>query len=156
MNLETLDLPLSDASKQILKAAEQEARTNRHKFLASEHILLAMIESDDRVAALLKGFGLTSEAISDQVHRIIYDYELLPDSFEIKMLCRPRTAIDHAVKLADIFNSSEVQPIHLLDGAIDEGDIMRVLKYCGVDFKRLREALEAFVEALTSTARAAK
>lgn len=55
---------LSAACSRVLKGAEDHAAKMQDRFVSVEHILLALSEGSDRIAALMKEHGLTAESMS--------------------------------------------------------------------------------------------
>ncbi|MDC7221830.1 MAG: ATP-dependent chaperone ClpB [Spirochaetales bacterium] len=60
---DTMQTSLAPASFQVLQRAEKKADKLKDDYVSTEHLLLALLEGKDRVADLLKGQGVTEDAI---------------------------------------------------------------------------------------------
>ncbi len=49
--------------------AQQHARRLGHRFIGCEHVLLALVSSEAPAGAVLRGYGLTPEAVEEQIVR---------------------------------------------------------------------------------------
>jgi len=64
----SVDLPLSDASKRILKYGAEEAERLKHRHIGSEHLFLGLLREKGCLAAeLLEPFGATLEEVRTKV-----------------------------------------------------------------------------------------
>lgn len=67
-----LDLPYTDGAKQMLALAMESAGSFSHGYVGTEHMLLALLESDAGVASVvLKEFGIEREAATAQILKLL-------------------------------------------------------------------------------------
>ncbi len=65
-----VQMNLSAACQRVLAKAEKEMADLKDKFLSTEHILLAMSQSEDRVGNLLRNNGITKESILESLKAV--------------------------------------------------------------------------------------
>lgn len=65
-----VQMNLSSASQRVLAKAEKEMSDLKDKFLSTEHILLAMSQSEDRVGDLLRKNGVTKQSILESLKAV--------------------------------------------------------------------------------------
>ena len=62
----------TDAARQVVVLAQDEARALRHNYIGTEHILLGLLREREGLAArVLESLGITLNAVRTQVERII-------------------------------------------------------------------------------------
>lgn len=61
----------SAPARTIVVDAQEHARRLRHDFLGCEHLLLAVVSADSEAADVLRGAGLTAEAVEETALRIV-------------------------------------------------------------------------------------
>jgi hypothetical protein len=62
---------MSEAASDVLGHAVDAARTLRHRYLGTEHLLLALASDDGLAGTTLRRLGVSPEGVSDQIQRII-------------------------------------------------------------------------------------
>ena len=66
------DLPYTSRAKKVLELAMSEARTLRHSYVGTEHLLLGVIREERGVGAqVLASFGLSAQRVRDEVVRLL-------------------------------------------------------------------------------------
>lgn len=111
----------SQASRQAIIFAEQEARKLGHIFIGTEHILLGIMGSEDEAATLLIDHGATKEAVLRGIVSAIGSGDevfsgnlfLVPRSKKVIELARAESLQD---------GSGEIKPKHLLRAIVLEGE----------------------------------
>jgi ATP-dependent Clp protease ATP-binding subunit ClpC len=128
--------------RQIVRAAQEEARSLGHGYVGTEHLLLALLRSDDRVVSrVVKSLGLTEARIHAEVLRLVGagDEDV---SGEMPFTPRAKAALELAVREAGA--QGKVEPRHLLVGIAAEGEgvAARILRDADVDRDVLRTSVE--------------
>ena len=60
----------TERARQVVVLAQEEARTLKHNYIGTEHILLGLVREEDGVAArVLKGLDITVETVRPEVVR---------------------------------------------------------------------------------------
>ena len=137
--------PLSDGEREVVAAAEQEARRLHHPRLGTEHLLLGVLSRPDEPGArALAKLGVTLGPTRAQVMRIVG----LPESPSPPALTRTpmaRGALAGALREAIEVGCTTVSSEHVLLAMLRERDSLavRVLRDAGVDPRRLREEIAA-------------
>ena len=62
---------MSEVASQLIAKAVDEARALGHRYLGTEHLLMALASDDGLAGATLAHLGLLPEVVREQVHRII-------------------------------------------------------------------------------------
>ena len=69
------NITLNPHAKKIIEVASQEARALDHRYIGTEHLLLALLREGDSVAGnVLKGLGLNLETTRDQILKELEPY----------------------------------------------------------------------------------
>lgn len=131
----------SEETKQILQAAEDEARGLRHSYIGTEHILLAIARKENLVASnVMKMFKLTYERIKEEVLKII---EERPHQYHMNVDLTPlaKLVIRLAVEEAQSLGQRVIGPEHLLLGLLkcEEGVASRVFSRLKVNIKQMQQ-----------------
>jgi len=139
--------PLSDGEREVIAAAEQEARKLRHARLGTEHLLLGVLARPDEPGArALAKFGVTLGPTRAQVMRIVGLPET-PSPPALTQTPMARSALAGALREAIEVGHTTVASEHVLLALLRERDSLavRVLRDAGVDPRRLREEIAAAV-----------
>jgi ATP-dependent Clp protease ATP-binding subunit ClpC len=137
--------PLSDAEREVVAAAEQEARKLRHARLGTEHLLLGVLSRPDEPGArALAKLGVTLPPTRAQVMRIVGLPET-PSPPALTQTPMARSALAGALREAIEAGQTTVASEHVLLAMLRERDsvAVRVLRDAGVDPRRLREEIAA-------------
>src|SRR3954447_14360585 len=66
------DLPYTSRAKKVLELAMSEARDGNYTYVGTEHLLLGVIREERGIGAqVLASFGLTVDALREEMHRIL-------------------------------------------------------------------------------------
>lgn len=141
-----IGIPLEKFSvpgKHVLAFAHEEARTFRHSYIGTEHLLLGVLRSTESQAAItLTGLGITLEMVRLAVEKIIGYGE---EEFEGKPPLVPRavSVLSLAVSECWILKQPQVGPEAILLGLLREGGGIgiRILSTFGADADKVRTHL---------------
>ncbi len=65
-------IPFTPRAKKVLEVAAQEARAMGHRYIGTEHLLLALVKDDDSVAAnVLTSMNIVYDRVKDEVERVL-------------------------------------------------------------------------------------
>ncbi len=141
----------TDRARSVLVLAQEEARLLQHGYIGTEHILLGLILERDGVAATaLTSFGITLEAVRDEVGAILGEVDeatspapggsppFTPRSKKVLEL-----SLREALRLSHNYIGTE----HILLGIIREGHgvAAQVLVRLGVNLESGRSRVEALM-----------
>jgi ATP-dependent Clp protease ATP-binding subunit ClpC len=63
----SVDLPLSNSGKRVLAYGAEESENLQHKYIAPEHFLIALLQEDTRVQAILHKAGISLEPLREGI-----------------------------------------------------------------------------------------
>jgi ATP-dependent Clp protease ATP-binding subunit ClpA len=141
-----ITIPLEKYSmqgKRVLGMAQEEARSFRHNYIGTEHLLLALLRSSESAAVTtLAGLGLTPTMARRAVEQII-GYGEAPVEGKLKLAPRAITVLSLAASEAGQLKQSLVGPEHILLGILREGEgiAMGILATFGADAEKVRAQL---------------
>jgi Clp amino terminal domain, pathogenicity island component len=129
-------------AKDVIVAAQEEARSFRHNYVGVEHLLLGL-SADGVVGPLVDAAGASREAILEQIRRIVGDGKETPDG-TIPFTPRSKRALELGVRAAGR-SSQPIRPAHILLGILDlrEGVGAEILDRLDVARNDLRRAAKA-------------
>ena len=109
---EAAQVYLSPSASKVLSKAEVEAGAIKDDFVAAEHILIAIAESEGDAGELLRGKGVTKEAILEALksvrgNRRVTDQEAEAKYRVLDRYCRDLTALARAEKLDPVIGRDE-------------------------------------------------
>jgi len=147
----------TEGARQVVVLAQDEARSLRHNYIGTEHLLLGLLRDEGGVAArVLESFDMTLEEVRAQVARIVGvgDDELRAGQipFTVGAKRTLERALREALNLAHNYIGTE----HILLGLPrDEEEVAaRVLLDFDADEQRIRDAVLAAVGATPRSASA--
>jgi uncharacterized damage-inducible protein DinB len=112
----------TERARRTLQLAQEEAQRRNHKYIGTEHILLAMASQDDSVAArVLINLGIELVKVRSTVVFIIKPGDR-PVTGEIDITPKAKRVIELAVDEARRLNHHYIGTEHLLLGLIREGE----------------------------------
>jgi hypothetical protein len=132
-------------ARDVIVVAQKEARSLRHNYIGVEHLLLAL-SADGVIGPLLRAAGAPSDAILDQIRRIVGDGKGTPGG-TIPFTPRSKRALELAARDADR-SGQPVGPGHILLGILDlrEGVGIEVLDSLSVSRDDLRRGAKAVMQ----------
>jgi ATP-dependent Clp protease ATP-binding subunit ClpB len=109
---EAAQVYLSSASSKVLAKAEVEAGALKDEYVAAEHILIALSESESSAGGLLRRQGITKEAILEALKSVrgtrrVTDQEAEGKYRVLERYCRDLTALARAEKLDPVIGRDE-------------------------------------------------
>jgi prophage maintenance system killer protein len=128
-------------ARQVIAAAQDEARALHHNYIGTEHILLGLIKEGDGVAGrALDALGISLDAVRQQVFEIIGEGKQAPAG-HIPFTPRSKKVLDLALREAMQLDHLYIGTEHILLGLVKEGDgvAFQVLTRLGADHTRIRD-----------------
>jgi ATP-dependent Clp protease ATP-binding subunit ClpA len=134
---------LSDAARQALVRARQEAIDANHSYIGTEDLALALCGDQEEVAGrILAGLGVTHEALKAQALRIVANPP--PSSSTRVPTSRTKRVIEVALQEATFGGSATIGTEHLLLALLveAEGVAAHALEELGVSLPAVRRAVQ--------------
>lgn len=127
-------------ARNVLSLAQEEARSFKHNYVGTEHLLLGLVREGEGVAAqVLSNLGVELNQVRDNVEAIIGrgDHEVVG---EIGLTPRSKKVIELAVDEARHMNHHYIGTEHLLLGLMreDDGIAAGVLHGFGIELNEIR------------------
>jgi ATP-dependent Clp protease ATP-binding subunit ClpC len=132
-------MSLSEKSKALKGVAVAEARRLGHRYVGTEHLLLAVCLADDtRVRNALLSLDLDPDDLRSQVDAFLISSTKLESNEVIPVSPRALKALENAALEAE-----EAEPEHVLLALMQDGEgvASRVLEVFGIDYASIRTAL---------------
>jgi ATP-dependent Clp protease ATP-binding subunit ClpC len=130
----------TERARQVVVLAQEEARTAKHNYIGSEHILLGLLREEEGLAArVLESLDVTVEKTREQVIRIVGTGEKATDG-QIPFTTRAKKICELALREALSLGHNYIGTEHILMGLLreNEGVGVRVLHDFGLDNERIR------------------
>ena len=128
-------------AREVIIAAQDEARALHHNYIGTEHILLGLVNEGDGVGSrALDALGISLDAVRQQVLEIIGEGKQAPAA-HIPFTPRSKKALDLALREAMQLDHLYIGTEHILLGLVKEGDgvAFQVLTRLGADHARIRD-----------------
>jgi ATP-dependent Clp protease ATP-binding subunit ClpC len=125
----------------VVVLAEDEARTLRHNYIGTEHILLGLLREEEGIAArVLESLDVTLEAVRAQVARIVGQGDAAAAG-QIPCAPRAKKVLDLALREALSLGHNHIGTEHILLGLARENDgvAMQILRDSGVGAERIHD-----------------
>ena len=129
-----------EGARQVVVLAQEEARTLKHNYIGTEHILLGLLREEAGVAAqVLESLDITVERVRAQVLRIVGSGEEVT-SDQIPFTPRTKKVLDLALREALSLGHNYIGTEHILLGLVreNEGIGARVLLDFDADSEKVR------------------
>jgi ATP-dependent Clp protease ATP-binding subunit ClpA len=126
----------TERARQVVVLAQDEARTLRHNYIGTEHLLLGLLREDGAAARALDQFDVTFEEVQAQVARIIGQGDEVTTG-QIPFTPRAKKVLELSLREALDNGDNYIGPEHILLGLLREGEgvAARIL----MDFAQLEE-----------------
>lgn len=137
----------TDRARRVIVLAQDEARSLKHNYLGTEHILLGLIREGEGVAAkALEALDIGLDAVRAQVVEIIGEGQE-PPSGHIPFTPRAKKVIEYAMREGLQLGHSYIGTEHLLLGLTrePEGVAAQVLTKLGADMPRVRSQVNQLI-----------
>jgi hypothetical protein len=130
----------TERARQVVVLAQEEARTLKHNYIDTEHILLGLLLEEEGLAArVLDSLGITVERVREGVIRIVGSGDEIT-SGPIPFTPRAKTVFELAVREALSLGHNYIGTEHILLGLVreNEGVAARILLDFNVDSEKIR------------------
>src|SRR5437660_1677364 len=145
----------TERARQVVVLAQEEARTLKHNYIGTEHILLGLLREEEGLAArVLEGLEITVEEVRAQVIRIVGSGEEVTTG-QIPFTPRAKKVLELALREALSLGHNYIGTEHILLGLVreNEGVAARILaafdadsKYRGEFEERLKKVMKEITQ----------
>ena len=139
----------TERARQVVVLAQKEARTLKHGYVGTEHVLLGLLRERDGIAArVLESFDITLERARGEVVRIVGVGEEVAGG-QIPFTPDAKRVLERSLHEAISLGHNYIGTEHLLLAlaALGEGVPTRILLDCQAEPDRVREAVIRMVSA---------
>jgi ATP-dependent Clp protease ATP-binding subunit ClpA len=133
----------TERARQVVVLAQEEARTLKHNYIGTEHILLGLLREEEGLAArVLESLDITVERVRSQVVRIVGSGEEVT-SGQIPFTPRAKKVLELALREALSLGHNYIGTEHILLGLAREGEgvAARTLVDYDVDAAKIRDGV---------------
>src|SRR5438477_1128254 len=130
----------TERARQVVVLAQEEARTLKHNYIGTEHILLGLLREEEGLAArVLESLDITVERVRAQVVRIVGSGEEVT-SGQIPFTARAKKVLELALREALSLGHNYSGTEHILLGLVreNEGVAARILLDFDADSEKIR------------------
>src|SRR6059036_2600286 len=130
----------TERARQVVVLAQEEARTLKHNYIGTEHILLGLLREDEGLAArVLESLDITVERVRAQVVRIVGSGEEVTAG-QIPFTPRAKKVLELALREALSLGHNYIGTEHILLGLVreNEGVAARILLDFDADSEKIR------------------
>lgn len=131
----------TDRARRVVVLAQEEAKTLRHNYIGTEHILLGLIREGEGVAAqALIGLGISPEAVEAEVKNAIGPGTETVTG-HVPFTPRAKKVLELSLREALQLGHNYIGTEHILLGLVREGDgvAAQILVKLGADLGRVRQ-----------------
>src|SRR6187431_2398369 len=133
----------TERARQVVVLAQEEARTLKHNYIGTEHILLGLLREEEGLAArVLESLDITVERVRSQVVRIVGSGEEVT-SGQIPFTPRAKKVLELALREALSLGHNYIGTEHILLGLVreNEGVAARILLDFDADAEKIRNEI---------------
>ncbi len=133
----------TERARQVVVLAQEEARTLKHNYIGTEHILLGLLREEEGLAArVLEQLEITVEEVRAQVIRIVGSGEEVT-SGQIPFTPRAKKVLELALREALSLGHNYIGTEHILLGLVreNEGVAARILTDFDADSEKIRNEI---------------
>jgi len=130
----------TERARQVVVLAQEEARTLKHNYIGTEHVLLGLLREEEGLAArVLESLDITADKVRDQVVRIVGSGEEVT-SGQIPFTPRAKKVLELALREALSLGHNYIGTEHILLGLVreNEGVAARILLDFDADSEKIR------------------
>jgi hypothetical protein len=131
----------TERARQVVVLAQDEARTLRHNYIGTEHLVLGLLREEEGLAArVLESLDITIEEVRAQVARIVGEGDEVTTG-QIPFTPRAKKVLELALREALTLGHNYIGTEHLLLGLVreNEGVGARILLDFGADAEKIRD-----------------
>jgi len=146
----------SGRARRLVLLGHDEAQCAKAQRIGTEHLLLAMLRLGEGVGVeVLKSLDVDLGAVQDELREHISAAEPEEPTEGIAFTPEAQKVLQHAYNEAKNMGQTYIGTEHLLVGLVREnrGAAYRVLRRCGVDLGKVRQAVKRFAASPTKTGR---
>src|SRR3989475_2965067 len=132
----------TERARQVVVLAQEEARTLKHNYIGTEHILLGLLrEEEGRAARVLDSLGINLEEVRAQVARIVGQGDEVTAG-QIPFTPRAKKVLELSHREARGLGHNYIDTEHILLGIVRENDgvAARILLDFDADAQTVRNA----------------
>ena len=133
----------SKRATHVVRLAQEEARSLKHNYIGTEHILLGLLREEEGIAArTLAKLGVTIDEVREQLDQIVGRGDEVTTG-QIPFTPRAKKVLELALREALSLGHNHIGTEHLLLGLAreNEGVAARILLDLGADEERIRTAV---------------
>ena len=133
----------TERARQVVVLAQEEARTLKHNYIGTEHILLGLLREEEGLAArVLEGLEITVEEVRAQVARIVGQGDEVTTG-QIPFTPRAKKVLELALREALSLGHNYIGTEHILLGLVreNEGVAARILLDFDADAEKIRNEI---------------
>src|SRR4051812_46023976 len=133
----------TERARQVVVLAQDEARTLKHNYIGTEHILLGLLREEEGLAArVLDSLDITVEEVRQQVARIVGQGDEAT-SGQIPFTPRAKKVLELALREALSLGHNYIGTEHILLGLVreNEGVAARILLDFDADAEKIRNEI---------------
>jgi ATP-dependent Clp protease ATP-binding subunit ClpC len=133
-------------ARQSVVLAQDEARTFKHNYIGTEHLLLGLLREEEGLAArVLESLDITVEEVRAQVARIVGPGDEVTTG-QIPFTPRAKKVLELSLREALELGHNDIGTEHVLLGLLHEGDGVAVQILAGfTDPERIRQELSVLM-----------
>src|ERR687885_605145 len=140
----------TERARQVVVLAQEEARTLKHNYIGTEHILLGLLREEEGLAArVLESLDITVEEVRAQVARIVGQGDEVTTG-QIPFTPRAKKVLELALREALSLGHNYIGTEHILLGLVRENENVRMLSGPGrrrrTELERVRREKEQAIE----------
>jgi ATP-dependent Clp protease ATP-binding subunit ClpC len=131
----------TERARQVVVLAQDEARSLKHDYIGTEHLLLGLLREEEGIAAgVLESLGVTLEEARAQVARIVGSGEAQFAGGQIPFTPRAKKVLELSLREALSLGHNWIGTEHVLLGLVreNEGVAARILLDFDADAEKLR------------------
>src|SRR5512137_2012134 len=133
----------TERARQVVVLAQEEARSLKHNYIGTEHLLLGLLREEEGVAArVLDGLEVSVEEVRAAVVRIVGSGEESPQG-QIPFTPRAKKVLELALREALSLGHNYIGTEHILLGLVreNEGVAARILADFDADSEKIRNEI---------------
>ena len=137
---------LTEQAREVIGLSQEIMRRYRHAQWDVEHILMALIEQEQGIAAkVLERLEVSPEALRGRLHELLDQApKIAHESAQVYVAPRAAAALERAKREAERLSDEFIGAEHLLVAVVQEerGDAARVIKESGIGLEKVYQALQ--------------